>query len=241
METFPILSWKKGGIDIRLLIADDQIQITEVLRRFAQKEGFQVDVAMDGEEAWKMFQNHDYDMILLDIMMPGIDGYELCRRIRQRSMVPVIMISAKGEDFDRIMGLDLGADDYITKPFSSREVMARIRALLRRVESKSKEENILKIKDLSLDVDCYLAKLDEKPLRLTKKEFDLLWVLGEQVERVFSRDQILDLVWGTDYFGDPRTVDTHIKRLRSKIHPSKEVEIVTVRGVGYKLHVKKDE
>ncbi len=224
---------------VRSLIVDDNKQITEVLKAFAIKEGMEVDIAYDGSEAWEKFKENTYDIILLDIMMPELNGYELLKRIRSESMVPVILITAKGEDYERIMGLDYGADDYIVKPFSVAEVMARVRAILRRVEIKNEKKSILKIANLKLNMDNYDCEIEDEKVSLTKKEFEILWLLVENCEKVFTRDNLLDTLWGDDYYGDPRTVDSHIKRLRSKLGQNEFWEIATIRGVGYKFEVLK--
>lgn len=219
----------------RILIADDNVQITEILKKFAIKEDLDVDVAYDGQEAWELFLENNYDVILLDVMMPKIDGYDLCKKIRSKSMVPIIMITAKGEDYEKIMGLDLGADDYIVKPFSVAEVMARIRAILRRIDKS--EKNILEIGNLKLNLDSYSCEVSGKDIPLTKKEFELLWTLASNDNKVFTRENLLDNLWGYDYYGDSRTVDTHIKRLRGKLSEfqDKSWDIKTIRGVGYKF------
>lgn len=223
---------------MRILIVDDNVQITEVLKAFALKEGMEVEVSFNGEEAWKLFKSMDFDILLLDIMMPRLNGYDLLKRIRQESMIPVILITAKGEDYERIMGLDYGADDYIVKPFSVAEVMARIRAILRRVQVEDKEEEI-QIDGLQLNLTGYRCLLDDEEISLTKKEFELIWQLAAHPGRVFTRENLLDSLWGEDYYGDPRTVDTHIKRLRAKLgqdhHRTWKIE--TVRGLGYKFEV----
>ncbi len=228
---------KFGGMNMgRILIVDDNIQITEILKRFAIKEDLFVDVAHDGEEAWEMYLKNEYDVILLDVMMPKLDGYQLCKRIRKESMVPIIMITAKGEDYEKIMGLDLGADDYIVKPFSVAEVMARIRAILRRID-KTDKGNILEYGNLKLDLDSYTSEVSGEDILLTKKEFELLWTLASNENKVFTRENLLDSLWGYDYYGDSRTVDTHIKRLRAKLSKFKDSNwtIKTIRGVGYKF------
>lgn len=228
---------------VRILIVDDNKQITEVLKAFAEKEGMEVDLAYDGEEAWSLFNNEDYDIILLDIMMPKMDGYELLQRIRKKSMVPVILITAKGEDYERIMGLDYGADDYIVKPFSVAEVMARVRAILRRVQPEDSTGDYLQVDNLELDMEKYECRIDGEDISLTKKEFEILYLLASNENKVFTRDNLLDSLWGNDYFGDPRTVDTHIKRLRAKIGPQENRNwgITTVRGLGYKFEVFDEE
>lgn len=223
-----------------ILIADDNAQIIEVLKQYAIKGNYNVYTAYDGKKTLEEFYKRDYDAVLLDVMMPEVDGFEVCRRIRRTSMVPIIMITARGEDYDRIMGLDIGADDYVVKPFSPSEVMARLRAVLRRVNSPGKvmEETLVK-GSLKIDLDKFKVYLCEKEIKLTKKEVEILWLLASNPQLVFSRTQILDSVWGVDYFGDSRTIDTHIKRLRAKMekysHP--DWNITTVRGIGYKFEV----
>ena len=186
------------------------------------------------------FHKRDYDVILLDVMMPEMDGFEVCRRIRKTSMVPIIMITARGEDYDRIMGLDIGADDYVIKPFSPSEVMARIRAILRRVETTgASNKEVLTKGSLQINLEKFQVFIREESIVLTKKEVEILWLLASNEGIVFSRTQILDSVWGFEYFGDSRTIDTHIKRLRAKIdkYDHSDWEIRTVRGVGYKFEV----
>lgn len=221
----------------RILIADDNQDIVDILKRFAEKENLKADTAFDGQEALELFEKNDYDLILLDIMMPKIDGYEVCKTIRKTSMVPIIMITAKGEDYEKIMGLDLGADDYIVKPFSVAEVMARVRAILRRIEKKSDQNSALAIGPMKLDLPSYSCEIDGQSIDLTKKEFEILWTLASNPSKVFTRENLLDSLWGYDYFGDSRTVDTHIKRLRAKLAPFPELNelITTIRGVGYKF------
>lgn len=223
-----------------LLIADDNEQILDVLKEYAQREGYKVYTAKTGTEALKEFSIHKFTAVLLDVMMPEMDGFEVCRRIRSRSMVPVIMITARGEDFERIMGLDIGADDYVVKPFSPSEVMARLRAILRRINSEETETgSSLARGSLFISLDKYQVTVNGQEVHLTKKEIEILWLLSSHAGIVFTRDHILDSVWGRDYYGDDRTVDTHIKRMRSKLetysHPG--WEIATVRGVGYKFEV----
>ncbi|MDF2944259.1 MAG: hypothetical protein K0S01_3117 [Herbinix sp.] len=205
-------------------------------------EGFEPVVAGDGEEAIKLFSQYNPDVVLLDVMMPKEDGYEVCRKIRSKSNVPVILITARGEDFDKIMGLDIGADDYIVKPFSPREVMARVRAVMRRMAKDSKEasaENMLSVGNLEINLDEYTLHIEGTKIALTKKEIETMWTLASNPNKVFTRDNLLDSLWGFDYFGDSRTVDSHIKRLRSKLdmieHPSWLIK--TIWGVGYKFEV----
>lgn len=230
-----------------ILIADDNRQITSILNKYAEKEGFTVFTAYDGEETLKQFQKRLFDIILLDVMMPKKDGFEVCREIRSVSTVPIIMITARGEDFERIMGLDIGADDYIVKPFSPAEAMARIRAILRRIEYNPKQKikrQIFSYHNLIIDLDNFIAKIDENIIALTKKEIEILWTLATNQGKVFTRDNLLDSLWGYDYYGDNRTVDSHIRRLRAKLdefsHPYWQVK--TVWGMGYKFEtIKVDE
>ncbi len=224
-----------------ILIADDNQQITSILGEYAKKEGYDPIIALDGLDALEQYKLKKPDIILLDVMMPGMDGFELCREIRKTSNVPVIMVTARGEDYEKIMGLDIGADDYIVKPFSPGEVMARVRAILRRLEREDqRSDQIFNFDNLSINLDDYSVAVDGNNVSLTKKEFELLWTLASHNNKVFSRDNLLDSLWGHDYFGDSRTVDSHIKRLRSKLdvlaHPNWEIK--TIWGVGYKFEVK---
>ncbi len=224
----------------KLLIADDNLQIIEVLKQYAVKEGYEVYNATDGVETMTEFAKRNYDAILLDVMMPKMDGFAVCQAIRKTSMVPIIMITARGEDYERIMGLDMGADDYVIKPFSPSEVMARLRAILRRVEPAGAAEPEVIIKgSLKIYPGKYEVYIADSEVALTKKEVEILMLLAANPERVFSRTQILDSVWGYDYFGDTRTIDTHIKRLRAKIdkYAHGDWDVITVRGFGYKFEV----
>lgn len=224
----------------KILIADDNKQIVSILSEYAKKEGFQSDSAFDGREALDLALKNDYDMILLDVMMPEIDGFEVVREIRRVSNVPIIMVTARGEDFEKIMGLDTGADDYIVKPFSPSEVLARVRAILRRIDPvETKSKSIIKYDNLMIDLDEYITEIDGNSIPLTKKEMELLWILAENGNKVFSRENLLDSLWGYDYYGDIRTVDSHIKRLRAKLdeYPHENWEIKTIWGVGYKFEV----
>ena len=227
----------------KLLIVDDNVQITDILANYAVKEGWQTLIASDGEAALRLFKDNETDimMILLDVMMPKKDGFEVCREIRKLSMVPIIMITARGEDFERIMGLDIGADDYILKPFSAGEVMARVRAILRRIRPQGDNQSkVLTVGNLVIDIDNYLVTIDGAEVPLTKREKELLYTLAANNKKVFSRDNLLDSIWGYDYYGDSRTVDSHIKRLRAKLdvfkHPAWDVK--TIWGVGYRFEVK---
>jgi len=228
-----------------ILIADDNPDITDVLAAYARKEDLVPVIAADGEEAIRMFRQYNPAVVLLDVMMPKEDGYEVCRKIRAKSDVPVILITARGEDFERIMGLDIGADDYIVKPFSPSEVMARIRAVLRRMTKKEKEqtsENVLSIANLEINLEEYTLHIGGTKISLTKKEIETMWTLASNPNKVFTRDNLLDSLWGFDYFGDSRTVDSHIKRLRAKLdmldHPNWSIK--TIWGVGYKFEVDED-
>lgn len=228
----------------KMLIADDNKQITSILSNYARKEGFEPIVALDGEEALRLFDEHEPDiaMVLLDVMMPKVDGFEVCRRLRGKSLVPVIMVTARGEDFEKIMGLDIGADDYIIKPFSAGEVMARVRAILRRMQPREEKtaHNIYRYSNLMIDLDKYAVTVNGSEVPLTKKEVELLWTLAKNSSKVFSRDNLLDSLWGYDYYGDSRTVDSHIKRMRAKLdkfeHPGWEIK--TIWGVGYRFEEK---
>lgn len=229
----------------KLLIADDNSGISSVLAEYARKEGYEPIVASDGGQAYRLFQESTPDMVLLDVMMPVMDGFEVCRRIRSESNVPVIMITARGEDFEKIMGLDIGADDYIVKPFSPGEVMARVRAILRRLTPNEQSNNsqVVSFDNLTVNLDDYIVTVGDHPIALTKKEIEILWTLTSHPGRVYSRDQLLNSLWGYDYFGDNRTVDSHIKRLRAKLDevPHDAWDIRTIWGVGYKFEGMKDE
>ncbi len=227
-----------------VLVADDNRQIASVLEEYLKKEGHTPAVAADGEEALRLFNSLKPDAVLLDVMMPKIDGFSVCREIRRTSAVPVIMITAKGEDYEKIMGLDIGADDYIVKPFSPGEVMARLRAVLRRLEqSKPAPQGAIAMGNLTVRLSDYAAQVGGQPVALTKKELEILYTLASHPGKVFSRDNLLESLWGYDYFGDTRTVDSHIKRLRAKLdaHGPEGWTIRTLWGVGYKFEVGSDE
>lgn len=228
-----------------ILIADDNADITDVLAAYVKKEGYEPVIAADGEEALRLFRQYDPAAVLLDVMMPKEDGYEVCRKIRATADTPVILITARGEDFERVMGLDIGADDYIVKPFSPNEVMARLRAVLRRMTRSEREkiseknENILNVGNLEINLEEYTLHISGKRIALTKKEIETMWTLASNPKKVFTRDNLLDSLWGYDYIGDTRTVDSHVKRLRAKIdkveHPG--WDIATVWGLGYKFEL----
>ncbi len=226
-----------------ILIADDNEDITDILSAYVEKEGYEPVVAKDGAEALASFDSCNPQAVLLDVMMPKEDGYEVCRKIRSKSNVPIILITARGEDFERIMGLDIGADDYIVKPFSPSEVMARLRAVLRRVTPNNNQspntDQQISIADLTINLDEYVLTIQGKKMSLTKREIETMWTLANNPNKVFTRDNLLDSLWGFDYFGDSRTVDSHIKRLRAKLdkveHPKWGIK--TIWGVGYKFEV----
>ena len=222
-----------------MLIADDNRQITSILEEYAKKEGYDVKIAYNGRQALDTFDKHKPDIVLLDVMMPIIDGFEVCRRIRKVSNVPLIMITARGEDFERIMGLDIGADDYIVKPFSPAEVMARVRAVMRRIGAENISSKLFVYDNIKINMEDYIVTIDENNVSLTKKEIEILWTLATNKNKVFTRENLLNSLWGYDYYGDSRTVDSHIKRLRSKIDnfQHKNWEIKTIWGVGYKFEV----
>ena len=227
-----------------ILIADDNKDITDVLANYVKKEGYEPIVASDGLMAVDYFGKYKPVCVLLDVMMPKEDGYEVCRKIRAVSDVPVIIITARGEDFERIMGLDIGADDYIVKPFSPSEVMARVRAVLRRMTKHDHEENErtrLTIGNMTIDIKEYSLYMDNEQVSMTKKELETVWTLANNPEKLFTRDNLLNSIWGYDYYGETRTVDTHIKRIRGKLdayeHP--EWSIKTVWGAGYKFVINK--
>lgn len=222
----------------KILIADDNRQITSVLSDYAKKDGYNVITAYDGLEAIQKFENEKPDIILLDVMMPQKDGFEVCKDIRKTSNVPIIMVTARSEDFEKIMGLDIGADDYITKPFSPGEVMARVRAIMRRIDrDNNKYVQVFEYDNLKVNLDDYVVVINNTVVSLTKKEIEILWTLATNKNKVFSRDNLLDNIWGYDYFGDNRTVDSHIKRLRAKLdeYEHKTWDIKTIWGVGYKF------
>lgn len=223
----------------KILIVDDDLNICELLRLYIEKDGYSTVVANDGIEAIKKFKEENPALVLLDLMLPGKDGLEVCREIRKESNCPIIMLTAKGEVFDKVLGLELGADDYMVKPFEGKEVTARIRAVLRR--SGNKEETVKKVEleNLQLDMSKYELKIKGKKVEAPPKEKELIYYLASHPNKVFTRDQLLNEIWGFDYFGDSRTVDVHIKRIRGKLEGvSDKWKLKTVWGVGYELEVK---
>ena len=224
----------------KILIVDDDLNICELLRLYIEKEGFETIVANDGEQAVDMALKNHPDLILLDIMLPKLDGWQVCREIRKTMETPIIMITAKGEVFDKILGLELGADDYVTKPFDTKEVVARVKAVLRRRNDKNKKQiSEVKYDKLRINLTNYELEVDGKQIDTPPKELELIYHLANNPNRVYTRDQLLDEVWGFDYYGDSRTVDVHVKRLREKLENiSYEWSLKTVWGVGYKFEVK---
>lgn len=224
----------------KVLIADDNKQIVSILSEYCKKNNFTVSTVFDGEEALKEIEKNKFDIVLLDVMMPKKDGFDVCRETRKFSNVPIIMITARGEYYEKIMGLEIGADDYIVKPFSPGEIIARINAILRRIMPKNDQsEKIFTFDNLEIDLNNFTVKVNDEIISLTKKEIEILWTLATNQNKVFTRENLLDLIWGFDYFGESRTVDTHIKRLRAKLdnYEHKKWNIKTIWGVGYKFDI----
>jgi two-component system response regulator RegX3 len=221
----------------RVLVVEDEESYSDALAYMLRKEGFEVAVAATGPDALTEFERAGADIVLLDLMLPGLPGTEVCRRIRQTSTVPVIMVSAKDEEVDKVVGLELGADDYVTKPYSPRELVARIRAVLRRGAEPEADPQVLEAGPVRMDVERHLVTLAGAELHLPLKEFELLEMFLRNTGRVLTRGQLIDRVWGSDYVGDTKTLDVHVKRLRSKIetNPAEPELLTTVRGLGYKL------
>ena len=226
----------------RILCIDDDTNICDLLKMYLTKEGFEVDVANDGIQGMDVFRARTPDLILLDIMMPNMDGWQVCKEVRKVSGVPIIMVTAKGETIDKVLGLELGADDFIVKPFDMNEVVARIKAVLRRSSQQgSGQPEVLRFDRVEISLQRYELKIDGKTVDLPPKELELMYFLASNRNRVFTRDQLLDKVWGYDYLGDSRTVDVHIKRLREKLEGvSDKWSLKTVWGVGYKFEVEED-
>ena len=225
----------------KILIVDDDANICELLRLYLEKDGFDTVVANDGEQAVEYASKYSPDLILLDIMLPKLDGWQVCREIRKTSETPIIMLTAKGETFDKILGLELGADDYVSKPFDTKEVIARIKAVLRRKNDSDKGSQISEVRydKLRINLTNYELEVNGVKIDTPPKELELIYHLASNPNRVYTRDQLLDEVWGFDYYGDSRTVDVHVKRLREKLeNVSDEWSLKTVWGVGYKFEVK---
>ncbi len=222
-----------------ILVVDDEKAIGDILKINLEKDGYAVRVAMDGEEGLAIALTENPDLVLLDVMLPGLDGFEVCKKIRQKSEVPIVMLTARSEEIDKILGLELGADDYVTKPFSVRELLARVKANLRRKvtskDSESASDADITIGEISINVERYELRKNGKPVELTLREFELVHKLAQSPNRVFSRETLLETVWGYEYYGDVRTVDVTVRRLREKIEddPGEPKYIMTRRGVGY--------
>ena len=223
----------------RILIIEDEVSISDIVKFNLVKEGYEVETAYDGEEGLRKALGADFDLILLDIMLPHVDGFQVCRKVRETSSVPIIMVTAKEEEVDKVLGLELGADDYLTKPFGMRELIARVKANIRRTEFMSDSgdggSKVSTYGNITIDMTKYEIRKNDKPLELTLREFELLKYLAEQENQVFSREQLLEEVWGYEYYGDIRTVDVTIRRLREKVEddPSEPKYIRTKRGIGY--------
>ena len=221
----------------KILIVDDEQKIREVIREYSEFNGYEVEEAADGMEAVSLCRLNDYDLIIMDIMMPKLDGYSACKEIKKTKNIPVIMLSARGEEYDKLFGFELGIDDYVVKPFSPKELMARVNAVLARSSAKQEEQpEILKFDGLEINIPARTVSVDGKKVELTPKEYELLFYLVENKNIALSRNKLLSDIWGYDFFGDNRTIDTHIKNLRNNLGPYRDY-IVTLRGVGYKFEV----
>ncbi len=238
----------------KILIVDDDLNIAELISLYLTKECFETTIAADGEQALEIFETFEPDLILLDLMLPGIDGYEVCRELRKKSQIPIIMLSAKGEVFDKVLGLELGADDYIIKPFDSKELVARVKAVLRRYKqapspaanpenavvksNMAPKSEYVEFPDLLINLTNYSVTYNGKTIEMPPKELELLYFLAASPNQVFTREQLLDRLWGYEYVGDTRTVDVHIKRIREKLGDSPYWSLSTVWGIGYKFETK---
>ena len=222
----------------KILIVDDDNNIAELISLYLTKECYDTKIVNDGEQALIAFEHYKPNMLLLDLMLPGIDGYQVCREIRAKSDVPIIMLSAKGEVFDKVLGLELGADDYILKPFDSKELVARVKAVLRRFQPAKPEAKCVEYPGLIVNLSNYSVTYDGQQIDMPPKELELLYFLASSPNQVFTREQLLDNIWGYEYVGDTRTVDVHVKRLREKIKDKPTWRIATVWGIGYKFEVK---
>lgn len=225
----------------RIMVVDDEENVCELLQLYLEREGFSVETQKDGKAALEAAARRAPDLMILDLMLPGADGWEVCREIRKSSNLPIVMLTARGEDVDKILGLELGADDYLAKPFNPRELVARVKAVLRRARGAQESgEAVLRFPGLEIDSAQRKAHVGEREVALTPKEFDLLWSLAKSHRRAFTRQQLLEQVWGYDYFGDDRTIDVHVKRLRQKIEPDEHPYryIQTVWGIGYQFAAK---
>lgn len=231
------IKWNWGDIMYRLLIVDDESKIREVLREYAEFEGHSVAEAADGMEAVRLCREKDFDLVVMDIMMPKLDGFSAVKEIRKTKNIPVLMLSARSEEYDKLFGFELGADDYVVKPFSPKEVMARVGAIIGRDQGRNRKSS-MRFDGLFIDIEARDVFVDGDKVDLTPKEFELLVYLASNKNRALSREQLLKEIWGYDFFGDDRTIDTHIKMLRNNIGPYRE-NIVTLRGVGYKFEERK--
>lgn len=222
---------------IQVLIVEDEESLAEPLAYLLRKEGFEATVVADGPAALAEFDRSGADIVLLDLMLPGMSGTEVCKHLRARSSVPVIMVTARDSEIDKVLGLELGADDYVTKPYSARELIARIRAVLRRGSESDAGDVVLEAGPVRMDIERHIVSVEGKPIPMPLKEFELLAFLMRNKGRVLTRGQLIDRVWGADYVGDTKTLDVHVKRLRSKIEtdPANPARLITVRGLGYKL------
>lgn len=224
----------------KILIVDDEKNIAELIRLYLEKEGYKTVCAYDGNEAMSLFNQHNPSLVILDIMLPGVDGWQVCKEIRKSSAVPIIMLTAKSDTIDKVLGLELGADDYITKPFEAKELLARVKAVLRRSEIQdSAPKKEVSYENLSINIENYELRISGQQVEAPPKEIELLYFLASNPNRVYTREQLLEEVWGFDYFGDSRTVDVHIKRLREKLEGIESGwQLKTVWGVGYKFEIK---
>ena len=226
--------------DTKILVVDDDPNISDLLKMYFENEGYEVKLAADGSEGLNFFKMYEPDLVLLDIMLPKKDGWQVCREIREISSKPVIMVTAKGEVFDKVLGLELGADDFVTKPFDMKELSARVKSVLRRYQSHTRQsdDEVIKFENIEISLQKYELKLRGKSVDVPPKELELLYFLASNYNRVFARDQLLDKVWGFDYLGDSRTVDVHVKRLREKLEGVSDKWVLkTVWGVGYKFEL----
>lgn len=226
------------GLMGKVLIVDDDENICEIINMYLENSGYDTEIAHNGKEAQQRFLSYKPDLVLLDIMLPYIDGIDVLKWIRKENETPVILLTAKGETFDKVLGLELGADDYIVKPFEPKEMVARVKAVLRRYNIDNSSKEVLSFEELNIDADSYTVVYKDKEIKMPPKEFELLYYLATNKNKVFTREQLLCEVWGYDYPGDSRTVDVHVKRLREKLQGGSSWQIETVWGVGYKFEVK---
>ena len=222
----------------KILVVDDEIEIREIIKEYAEFEGYEVAQAEDGMQAVEMVKNQDFDIIIMDVMMPKLDGYSACKEIRKIKQIPVIMLSARGEEYDKLFGFEIGVDDYVVKPFSPKELMARIRAVLNRASASQRTEDVIRYEGLEINFTAREVKIDGEKVSMTPKEYDLLFYLVKNMNIALSREKLLEEVWGFDFYGDDRTVDTHIKMLRNSLGKYRNL-IVTLREIewGYKLEL----